>query len=84
LGAVGELTVESGFDLASESAPVIPNALFPNVGVGVSAGGLRALANLLREAPAELSMAFVVVTHLAPSRQSHDAAGRGRHPPKST
>ncbi len=43
---------------------------FPIVGVGASAGGLRALEILFKDMPAEPGMAFVVITHLAPDRES--------------
>jgi two-component system, chemotaxis family, CheB/CheR fusion protein len=43
---------------------------FPIVGIGASAGGVEALENLFRAMPAEPGMAFVVVTHLAPNRES--------------
>ncbi len=46
------------------------NASFPIVGIGASAGGLRALEDFFRTFPAEPDMAFVVVTHLAPDRES--------------
>jgi two-component system CheB/CheR fusion protein len=43
------------------------------VGVGASAGGLDACQRLLRGAPADQGMAFVIVLHLAPAEQSHVA-----------
>ncbi len=46
---------------------------FPIVGVGASAGGLEAITTLLRAVPAEPGMAFVVVPHLDPTRQSNFA-----------
>ena len=46
------------------------DAQFPIVGVGASAGGLRALESLFKAMPAEPGMAFVVITHLAPDRES--------------
>ena len=45
-------------------------SLFPVVGVGASAGGLRALEVFFQAMPAEPSMAFVVLTHLAPDQPS--------------
>src|SRR5216683_343277 len=43
---------------------------FPIVGIGASAGGVEALEGLFRAMPADSGMAFVVVTHLAPKRES--------------
>ena len=44
---------------------------FPIVGIGASAGGLDALEKLFDAMPANSGMAFVVVQHLDPTRQSH-------------
>jgi two-component system, chemotaxis family, CheB/CheR fusion protein len=43
---------------------------FPIVGIGASAGGLEALEALFRALPSDPGMAFVVVTHQAPHRES--------------
>jgi two-component system CheB/CheR fusion protein len=43
---------------------------FPIVGVGASAGGVEALEYLFKAMPPQPGMAFVVVTHLAPKRES--------------
>src|SRR5215471_16238320 len=43
---------------------------FPIVGVGASAGGVEALEYLFKAMPSEPGMAFVIVTHLAPKRES--------------
>lgn len=44
---------------------------FPIVGVGASAGGVEALEGFFRGIPPAPGVAFVVVTHLSPSRESH-------------
>ena len=41
------------------------------VGIGASAGGISALSTFLRTVPAQSGMAFVVVTHLSSTRESH-------------
>ncbi len=41
------------------------------VGVGASAGGLEALETLLRAAPPDAGLAYVVVQHLSPDHKSH-------------
>ncbi len=46
------------------------NPPFWIVGVGASAGGLEAFTQLLRALPADTGMAFVLVQHLAPTRES--------------
>jgi len=43
---------------------------FPIVGVGASAGGVEALEYLFKAMPPEPGMAFVVITHLAPHRET--------------
>jgi two-component system, chemotaxis family, CheB/CheR fusion protein len=43
---------------------------FPIVGVGASAGGVEALEYLFKAMPPEPGMAFVIITHLAPKRES--------------
>ncbi|PQJ26958.1 hypothetical protein BSZ35_18740 [Salinibacter sp. 10B] len=43
----------------------------PIVGIGASAGGIDALQRFFRELPAETGMAFVVILHLAPDRESN-------------
>jgi two-component system CheB/CheR fusion protein len=52
--------------------------LFPIVGIGASAGGVEALSALFRGLPADPGLAFVVVTHLSPDRESllHEIIGR--------
>src|SRR4051812_2988328 len=51
---------------------------FPIVGVGASAGGVEALSGLFKKIPPRPGMAFVVVTHLNPARESllHEILGR--------
>ncbi|MDB5406485.1 MAG: chemotaxis protein CheR [Rhodospirillales bacterium] len=43
---------------------------FPIVGIGASAGGIEALQQFFRALPTESGLAFVVVTHLPPGRES--------------
>ena len=50
---------------APEGAP-----RFPIVGIGASAGGLEALTILLKELEVHLGMAYVLVLHLDPARES--------------
>jgi chemotaxis methyl-accepting protein methylase/signal transduction histidine kinase/PAS domain-containing protein len=47
---------------------------FPVVGLGASAGGLKALKEFFTQMPAESGMAFVVIMHLSPQHESHAAA----------
>ncbi|MWP40124.1 PAS domain-containing protein [Rhodobacter sphaeroides] len=48
------------------------------VGIGASAGGIRALEGFFRHMPHDMDAAFVVVTHLNPERESllHQVIGR--------
>ncbi len=48
----------------------LARSAFPIVGIGASAGGLEACSDLLKVLPASLGMAYVVVPHLDPSRES--------------
>jgi two-component system CheB/CheR fusion protein len=43
---------------------------FPIVGIGASAGGLRALETFLKQMPADCGMAFIIVQHLDPHHES--------------
>ncbi len=43
----------------------------PVVGIGASAGGLEAFSELLRHIPAKSGLAFALVQHLDPTRESH-------------
>jgi two-component system CheB/CheR fusion protein len=47
------------------------DSLFPIVGVGASAGGLEAFAELLSNLPDDTGMAFVLIQHLDPKHESH-------------
>lgn len=50
--------------------PAAPDAAFPVVGIGASAGGLEASRKLLRALPADTGMAVVLVQHLHPGHVS--------------
>ncbi len=50
----------------------------PIVGIGASAGGIEALEAFFKAVPAENGLAFVVVTHLSPDRESMLAEILGR------
>ncbi len=55
----------------SGPAPRAPHpAPFPIVGIGASAGGVEALETFFRAMPKENGMAFVVILHLDPKRES--------------
>ena len=43
---------------------------FPIVGIGASAGGIEALEGFYKEIPNNPGVAFVVVTHMNPARES--------------
>ncbi len=46
------------------------NSRFPVVGIGASAGGLEAMTSLVKELESHLGMAYVLVLHLDPARES--------------
>jgi two-component system CheB/CheR fusion protein len=51
---------------------------FPVVGIGASAGGVPAMEGLFKGLPENCGMAFVIVTHLSPERESslHEVVAR--------
>jgi two-component system CheB/CheR fusion protein len=54
--------------------PAVKPPPFPVIGLGASAGGLRALKDFFTHMPAESGMAFVVIMHLSAKHESHAAA----------
>ncbi|WP_366654878.1 CheR family methyltransferase [Fodinicurvata sp. EGI_FJ10296] len=62
--------------IASSSSAMTGN--FPVVGIGASAGGIAAMEALFKGVASDCGMAFVVVTHLSPDRESllHEVVGR--------
>ncbi len=72
-----------GAETDSGSAGQVPH--IPVVGVGASAGGIRALRDFFELLPAKVGAAFVVIVHLDPSSRSQLAdilASRSRMPVK--
>ncbi|MGH7971694.1 MAG: chemotaxis protein CheB, partial [Limisphaerales bacterium] len=57
-------------DIVTNEMPQKPAVPFPVVGIGGSAGGYEAVADLLRQIPKETGMAFVLVQHLDPNHKS--------------
>lgn len=63
-------------DQTSSSSPQITpeiasdDLIFPIVGIGASAGGLKAFENFFQNLPSDSGMAFVLVQHLAPHHES--------------
>src|ERR1043165_4967704 len=57
--------------------PVTPDGAnnFLVVGIGASAGGVRALRNFFANVPANTRMAYVVILHLSPDHDSQMAEG---------
>jgi two-component system CheB/CheR fusion protein len=55
------------------------NNEIPVVGIGASAGGLKALQDFFGALPSGTGMAFVVITHLHPEHESHMAELLQRH-----
>jgi len=54
----------------SPAGSPLPLGRLPVVGIGASAGGLEALQAFFSKVPADSGMAFVVITHMRPSRES--------------
>ncbi len=66
---VGSAAVSSQ-SMAPASDATAPSSPFPIVGVGASAGGLKAMASLLADVPSDTGMAFVLIQHLDPTHES--------------
>src|SRR6266487_3465882 len=60
-------------------APFRDRSTCPIVGIGASAGGLEALQKFFAAMPADSGLAFVVITHLDPVRESYFAHVLARH-----
>src|SRR5581483_4674610 len=73
-GTGGSAQPQSQADLRSEAVTqereVASAVKFPVVGVGASASGLEAFNNLLKALPPKPGMAFVLIPHLDPARES--------------
>ncbi len=63
----------------AETAAGAPQILCPVVGIGASAGGIEALIRLFEAMPADSGMAFLVVMHLDPTRESGLTQLLGQH-----
>ena len=64
----GTETTVVGLTQANAEAVI---STFPIVGIGASAGGLKAVSTLLAEVGTNTGMAFVVIQHLDPVQESH-------------
>ncbi len=64
---------------AAEASGTSPTSLCPVVGVGASAGGIEALIRLFEAMPSDSGMAFLIVMHLDPTRESQLAPLLGQH-----
>jgi two-component system, chemotaxis family, CheB/CheR fusion protein len=62
--------------VASEEAPRLP---FPVVGIGASAGGLEAFIEFFEAMPDDSGIAFVLIQHLPPDRESLVASILSKH-----
>jgi two-component system CheB/CheR fusion protein len=60
-------------DRVPHGPPQATLAPFPVVGIGASAGGLKALQQFVEAIPADGGMAYVVIMHLDPDRESRIA-----------
>src|ERR1044071_4843997 len=64
-----ELTKRRRGHLKAKSKSLQPGH-FPVVGIGASAGGIKALNQVFKSLKPGLGMAYVIVTHLSPSHKS--------------
>jgi two-component system CheB/CheR fusion protein len=70
-------TPSPGFAAVGNEQP--PKLPFPVVGIGASAGGLEAFLDFFRVMPADSGMAFVLIQHLPPERDSLMAEILSKH-----
>jgi two-component system CheB/CheR fusion protein len=66
----GNNSDEKSGDNARSSGAALEPAGFAVVGIGASAGGLKALRELLAELPEKTGMAYVLIQHLSPKHES--------------
>lgn len=64
---------------ATETSGSSAPTAFPVVGIGASAGGIEALIRLFEAMPSDSGMAFLVVMHLDPTRESGLTHVLGQH-----
>ena len=69
----------AGHESEPEETAVEEGVELPVVGIGASAGGLEALKQFLDGLPADTGMAFVLVQHLHPERESLTAELLAKH-----
>jgi len=62
-----EPEIRSDIETSAKASGKLP---FPVVGIGASAGGLKALQELLLHLPADLGMAYILIPHLDPRHES--------------
>ena len=62
-----------------DPAHEIASGAIPLVGIGASAGGLEALVNLFDAMPGDTGLAFLIVLHLDPTRESQVSAILAHH-----
>ena len=60
------------------------DSFFPVVGIGASAGGLKAIKSFFERMPVDSGMAFIIVTHLPMGRESELPEIVGRYTKIST
>jgi two-component system, chemotaxis family, CheB/CheR fusion protein len=63
----------------TETSGSAATTTFPVVGIGASAGGIEALIRLFEAMPSDSGMAFLVVIHLDPTRESGLTQVLGQH-----
>jgi two-component system CheB/CheR fusion protein len=62
------LKSDDGLEPANTTPSVSPR--FPVVGIGASAGGLEAVTSLLKDLDSHLGIAYILILHLDPARES--------------
>src|SRR5262245_25193261 len=62
--------LQVGSALEDETMSTSPEPMFPIVCVGASAGGIEAFSQLLHPLPKQTGMAFILIQHLSPERES--------------
>lgn len=65
------MSTSSEPSLPKNSTLVRSTLQFPVIGIGASAGGLKALLSLFEQMPSDCGMAFVVIMHLSPRHESN-------------
>ncbi|HEV7349751.1 CheR family methyltransferase [Telluribacter sp.] len=65
-----DTAAEEGFKEGIENSEIVRPKPFPIAALGASAGGLKAISELLSNLPADTGIAYIIIQHLSPAHES--------------